>query len=322
MKRILSCMALALLLPTLACAQGTAFAGKVTTDMYTATADLTVSGNELVGTVTFKDVMWKTSEYASGTTADSLIMDMLNDEAGGMLDALEDTEYDPETRTIIGMGSRMYKLLRVGDEGDDVALLQQALADTGFYGGSISGTFDAPTQAAMMAFETVRFHSRIRMTHLLDATGIADAQTLAAISAETGGTLDGIEGPVRYEDWDGFEAARDGSGSVYRLQVALKKLGFYKGELTGHFGNVTQDAVAAYQRARGLCGESCFADAFVPRYVLRADGAELQDLDGTLTDISDGHAVLHVRFALPEDMSAITLHPANTQVTAFDIPLK
>ena len=43
--------------------------------------------------------------------------------------------------------------LQRGDKGDDVAKLQERLAELGFYGGAISGKFDTETQKAVKQFE-------------------------------------------------------------------------------------------------------------------------------------------------------------------------
>lgn len=42
------------------------------------------------------------------------------------------------------------------------------------------------------------------------------------------------------------------SSAVTKLQKALKKLGFYSGDVTGHYGDLTEKAVKAYQKKVGL----------------------------------------------------------------------
>ena len=61
-----------------------------------------------------------------------------------------------------------YVVLRMGDSGYQVELIQRQLAREGYYTGSITGNFDAETHNAVLAYQTARG---------LHPTGIADRAT-------------------------------------------------------------------------------------------------------------------------------------------------
>lgn len=44
----------------------------------------------------------------------------------------------------------------------------------------------------------------------------------------------------------------DGGENVRRLQEKLKKLGLFDSEITGYFGNITEEAVRNFQEANGI----------------------------------------------------------------------
>lgn len=64
-------------------------------------------------------------------------------------------------------------LLQQGDEGDDVASLQQRLATLGYYQGSVDGIFGQQTEAALIEFQR---------SQRLNPDGIAGSQTLTALN--------------------------------------------------------------------------------------------------------------------------------------------
>lgn len=302
---LLSALLLATLLPSLSCAQGS-LSGTAKTDVYTATADLSVSGNELVGTVTFTNIPYKICPSAMGVPGQAFWYMWTVVENGGF--GKNENERSDELLAEYGdMG--------IGAEGENVRRFQQMLADIGYYGGEIDGKYDVETAAAMMMFQSIRFimehENQSLSVELVEA--VADEETLAAISAETGGMLDGVKGPISMFTDEGED--------INKLQQALRKLGFYEGDLTGHVGARTEKAIMQYRTARGM-NSTDFNLAFVPDYTLYANGQKLENLDGSITDSSKGTCTLHVRFALPESTSNMTLRPANTEVTSFDIALK
>ena len=90
--------------------------------------------------------------------------------------------------------------LQYGDEGDDVAELQQRLTDLYYYTGNISGRYREGTRAAIRAFQE---------DFGLEVTGVADTETQALLFAV-------VYRPLRYGS-SGEE--------VKRLQTRLTELG-------------------------------------------------------------------------------------------------
>ena len=123
-------------------------------------------------------------------------------------------------------------------------------------------------------------------------SGVADVETLAALSALTGGMLDGIEGPL-----DLTSCSED----VLALQKALTKAGYYTFNHTGHYGTKTQEAVATFQQAKGIGGGS---GASVPEYTLAtADKTSVaSNLDGAVEQSGDTYTI-QLCFELSDDMS-------------------
>ena len=92
-------------------------------------------------------------------------------------------------------------------------------------------------------------------------TGYFGALTQTAVTRYqhiNGLTADGIAGPQTLNSLYGGSARslvlRAGSSgeAVQTMQLRLKSLGYFSGTGTGHFGQVTLDAVRSFQRANGL----------------------------------------------------------------------
>lgn len=116
--------------------------------------------------------------------------------------------------------------LEYGHEGDDVAELQQRLADLHYYTGNISGRYREGTRAAIREFQE---------DFGLDVTGKADAQTQAILFST-------LYRPLQYGS----------SGEdVKRLQTRLTELGYYTGKISGNFLEGTRAAIEAFQSKIG-----------------------------------------------------------------------
>lgn len=120
-----------------------------------------------------------------------------------------------------------YKPLQYGDRGDLVVTIQQRLADLGYYGGKISGSFLEATQTAVRLFQA---------EYGLEETGMVDGETEALLmSAEYRVLQNGDNG----ED-------------VTRLQERLKTLGYFSQKATGKYRSITVKAVKDFQEHNGL----------------------------------------------------------------------
>ena len=146
-------------------------------------------------------------------------------------------------------------LLKEGMESEAVRKLQENLAALGYYSGSVTGHFGSITKDAVISFQR---------KNGLSADGIAGSKTLAAISSKMSGssssssgssssggtsysalTLDTTKTLQRYSEGD----------EVRTLQKMLTDLGYYSGNQTGSFGELTKEAVIAFQKAKGLTAD-------------------------------------------------------------------
>ncbi|NMP22819.1 peptidoglycan-binding protein [Sulfobacillus harzensis] len=129
--------------------------------------------------------------------------------------------------------------LETGISGGDVKILQNRLNlfhYSSIIGRPASGTFDAATEAAVLAFKQ-------------DAAGHGD----------TGFPNNGIAGDGFYDgSWiytfaggRAIQSGRNGFDVVF-LQVLLKVLGYYFGRITGYYDSATLTAVCAFQAAEGI----------------------------------------------------------------------
>jgi peptidoglycan hydrolase-like protein with peptidoglycan-binding domain len=118
-------------------------------------------------------------------------------------------------------------ILRLGDRGDQVSLLQESLAAAGYCSGP-RGVFDSRTQAAVRQFQQARG---------LTADGVVGPQTRAALPAIGGSepTPTSVNATSRFD--------------TRSLQRRLQAQGFYRGAIDGIWGSQTQAAVEAAQRA-------------------------------------------------------------------------
>lgn len=147
--------------------------------------------------------------------------------------------------------------LRYPQKGENVAELQRALKQLGYYTKTIDGSYGSGTKSAVRAFQKAQG---------LSVDGVAGAKTIGRLEALTGIDIDGdSEGsgstgtitPVT-PPADGlfsgvYTALQSGSsGSRVRiLQRALAALGFTVSE-TGSFDAATILAVRAFQQSQGL----------------------------------------------------------------------
>lgn len=86
-------------------------------------------------------------------------------------------ETTPVTTTPVVIPVPADVTLKLGDSGDDVLAVQQALAQLGYDPGAIDGDFGSATQQAVVAFQTAAG---------LEPDGIVGPETLAALSKGVG----------------------------------------------------------------------------------------------------------------------------------------
>lgn len=125
--------------------------------------------------------------------------------------------------------------LEMGEEGPEVRELQQQLQNLGYFDLQPTGLFREATRDAVIQFQ---------QDQGLIPDGIVGEETWSRLrSGEIGGTSLklGDRGP-----------------EVSTLQEQLKAAGFYDGPVTGVYGELTLEAVKAYQQAQGLTPDGIY----------------------------------------------------------------
>lgn len=128
--------------------------------------------------------------------------------------------------------------LKLNSQGTKVSQLQTDLKQLGYYYAEITGNFGAKTEAAVKAFQKAKG---------LTADGVAGTKTLNAIAA----AVDKAGGSSSGSSSTNMKLGSTGA-AVSALQQNLTTLGYYYGDVTGHYGNLTQQAVKKFQKAKGL----------------------------------------------------------------------
>ena len=128
--------------------------------------------------------------------------------------------------------------LKLNSQGTKVSQLQTDLKQLGYYYAEITGNFGAKTEAAVKAFQKAKG---------LTADGVAGTKTLNAIAA----AVDKAGGSSSGSSSTNMKLGSTGA-AVSALQQNLTTLGYYYGDVTGHYGDQTQPAVKKFQKAKGL----------------------------------------------------------------------
>lgn len=154
----------------------------------------------------------------------------------------------------------LYRTLRQGDSGEDVAYMQRRLIELGYLAGEADGQFGSATLAAVKAFQKA---------NSLTVDGVAGTKTFgvllsdAAIRAEQtpavppeeddGGNDDSGEDVT---DPDGIPERNlsegDSGNDVKSVQKRLIALGYLSGSADGQYGSGTAAAMEAFQQMNGL----------------------------------------------------------------------
>ena len=176
----------------------------------------------------------KSFQGKNGLTADGI--------AGPQTIAKIDAAYEAKGGSSSGSGSSASGL-KLNSKGTDVRNLQQDLTTLGYYWAEITGNFGVRTETAVKRFQE---------ENGLTADGVAGTKTLKAIAAAVarkGGTpaSGGSAGTTLKLNSQGTK--------VSQLQTDLKQLGYYYAEITGNFGERTEAAVKAFQKAKGLTAD-------------------------------------------------------------------
>lgn len=178
--------------------------------------------------------------------------------------------------------------LKLGSTGEKVYALQRDLTTLGYYYGDITGHFGTMTQTAVKKFQKSRG---------LTQDGVAGTDTLNAISSAVRGSTGsdsalgstGVSVAGTLREGDSGDAVRD-------MQLRLQKLGYYYGEVTGHFGTLTRKAVRAFQDDNDLTVDGVAGSATLKLLSSLTGGGSIITNPsvggGTVVDEADSYAVI------------------------------
>ncbi len=138
-------------------------------------------------------------------------------------------------------GETAGKTLQMGDTGDEVKALQDALKAKGYLAGASDGSFGSATASALKAFQRANG---------LSVTGIADEATLKALQDEGSAAM--TDAAVSTANLYETLKKGDSGTSVKALQEKLKALGYLTGSADGKYGAGTEAAVKRFQKAFNL----------------------------------------------------------------------
>ena len=172
-------------------------------------------------------------------------------------------------------------ILQQGSSGESVAAMQRALKSLGYFSGTCDGVFGEASMAAVRRFQ---------LANGLAQTGVADRSTQMRMN----------EGePLT---WDAFletacAAPGDSGAQVRLLQRTLLAMGYFSGECSGVYGELTQQAVTMFQANNNL-DPTGTADADTCDALYSGSAAALRN--AAALDISDAQAVAGLQTALAE----------------------
>lgn len=131
-----------------------------------------------------------------------------------------------------------------GMEGSAVTALQKDLKKLGYLSADPTGYYGDLTVDAI---------KEMQKEYGYDADGVAGEITLALVDRLLGKNTG--SSPASPSASGGVLKEKSEGGDVTQLQKDLKKLGYFSGEATGYFGEITTAAVKKFQKSNGLAAD-------------------------------------------------------------------
>lgn len=170
-------------------------------------------------------------------------------------------------------------VIKLGSSGDKVTKLQNRLTELGFYNDMVTGYFGEATQAAYKKFQKaagvtidgIAGKSDLEILYSDNAPKASSSSQKKASSEE--------KEDKQEESSERLYQVSDSGDEIVKAQTKLKELGYYDAEVTGYFGEVTEEAVLAFQRANnitdsGAIGEETWAALFSDNAVSNPNAEE------------------------------------------------
>lgn len=130
-------------------------------------------------------------------------------------------------------------VVRKGDNGEQVRMVQNQLSGLGYYDGNVNGSYNAQVVASVKLFQTANG---------LTASGVADLTTREVLNSGRGKDFNTYTGEQKL-----VRVAKGDSGyAVQLLQSRLKELYYYPGKVSGKYDAATEGAVRVFQQGNRL----------------------------------------------------------------------
>lgn len=190
-------------------------------------------------------------------------------------------------------------ILQSGSAGESVSQIQRKLKDLGYFSGSCDGVFGTETMTAVRRFQ---------MANGMEQSGMADRSTQMRLLEDKA---------ISWQDFLTAASAAPGDSGVYvrLLQRRLAEMGYFQGECTGGYGDLTQRAVAQFQSNNAL-EETGIADPSTCE-ALYSDSAAPLLAAGTLREGDSTEAVTDLQSQLASlgyfDRNITGIYGATTQ---------
>ncbi|MGY4688446.1 C40 family peptidase [Salibacterium sp. K-3] len=177
-------------------------------------------------------------------------------------------------------------MMQTGEKSPAVKELQRRLKALGFYSGEEHGYYGRQTARAVRSFQSGAD---------ITVDGIAGPQTFAAMHGVIGSAAAAMVGDQSSSRKSGstFRILESGDkgNEVSLLQRQLKDLGYYKKDVTGVYGPMTEEAVRRFQQKQelatdGLAGPKTF-NALRGDPVPASSAAEKKEAAGPASDSSE-----------------------------------
>jgi peptidoglycan hydrolase-like protein with peptidoglycan-binding domain len=255
----------------------------------------------------FKSILWQKSTKAV-LFALILILGLTSNLA--IVNHISATETDPSTTT-----STQSTVLKQGDRGVEVKMLQLRLKGLKFFNEELTDYFGEQTKDAVIKFQKA---------YGLNPDGVVGSGTQAKIKEVIEAENKKIETEATKPSNVSVLKVGSQGDEVKLLQQHLKDLKFFNDEVTGYFGNVTKQTVIDFQKTKNLT-----ADGVAGSETLNAISNSLKGNSTTSTNTSTQPTQTKTTTPTTEDtltkgMSGdviISLQKQLTQIGAYDGPI-
>ena len=136
--------------------------------------------------------------------------------------------------------------LSKGSRGEAVRALQIKLIALGYFSEEATGYFGSITESAVIAFQK---------DNSIDPIGIVGPKTRQALDRESSSTTPPpTSTPTASFTFTKYLEVGSRGEEVKKLQLVLKKEGYFSEEATGYFGSITKASLIAFQNANAIEG--------------------------------------------------------------------